>query len=656
MELNSSVSLGGGINNTRNFNGDVEIDGILTIRPGLNSFFMEEVHLGPQGLMVIKSKKEVSNKVTFGKGVMGAGSIRFENDGTTRVDLGGDVEATIEVAMMGMGNLLIDAGGYMLGDVVMDEGSLEAESDITQRRDAMLELNLGSIKLRNYSWTSLNPDPKAFKGGSKDSYLNGILFRVFQTAGTYLCPIGDDKNYNPISLQHETDLDAEVTIGTKYGNKDDFNLKFSATYVDFPELGRKVGLNALAPPAWEIMSDNNSILGDPTIWVTPTSLGNVLGYNSVHLANFDDGGNYISLAGKDPSQVEYENIDGVVSICHQAVALNGVRYIAAAFNWFLNPFNFTEDDLARIRLINSASQAPEVDMYLDGLRIDFPLDYQQGTPPGYIPAGKNKVDIVDAKDPDNSNPIISKEFDFDKDEGINLVLVPTLSADLDIIKFKASVEPDNPNMVAVNCINGHPTLGPVDFNMKINGETVVLGNQIEYGESSGTQTVPFLGDIPFLGRLFRSDQSEQDRRNLLILVTATPVNEEKSFSKEIETDFDLFVIDDLGRKIEMLEVTSVEESMQYPAEITLQANYPNPFDQITKIGYSLPVASLVRLTVSNMFGQTVRTLVDTQQQAGYHTIDWDGRDASGQDLAAGLYLYHIEAGNFTQTRTMMLVK
>jgi hypothetical protein len=93
------------------------------------------------------------------------------------------------------------------------------------------------------------------------------------------------------------------------------------------------------------------------------------------------------------------------------------------------------------------------------------------------------------------------------------------------------------------------------------------------------------------------------------------------------------------------------------ADLTFGAeNYPNPFNPSTTIRYTLPEASSVRLTIYNVLGQEVRTLVNAAQSRGVHSVQWDGRDASGRQAATGVYIYRLEAGRFVATRNMVFAK
>ncbi len=88
-----------------------------------------------------------------------------------------------------------------------------------------------------------------------------------------------------------------------------------------------------------------------------------------------------------------------------------------------------------------------------------------------------------------------------------------------------------------------------------------------------------------------------------------------------------------------------------PSGFQLDQNYPNPFNPTTVISFTLPEATHVKLEIYNVMGQLVSTVVDGYREAGSHTAIW-----SGSDAASGIYLYRLEAGEFVETKKMVLLK
>lgn len=93
-----------------------------------------------------------------------------------------------------------------------------------------------------------------------------------------------------------------------------------------------------------------------------------------------------------------------------------------------------------------------------------------------------------------------------------------------------------------------------------------------------------------------------------------------------------------------------------PTSFAIFGASPNPTREGTSFEYQLPASSQARLVVYNLAGQTVRTLTDGQVPAGYHTARWDGRDASGAKVSAGVYLVRFEAGGYRAVRKAVVVK
>jgi hypothetical protein len=83
---------------------------------------------------------------------------------------------------------------------------------------------------------------------------------------------------------------------------------------------------------------------------------------------------------------------------------------------------------------------------------------------------------------------------------------------------------------------------------------------------------------------------------------------------------------------------------------------PNPFNPITKIAYSVKEAGPVKIEVYNIAGRVVRTLLDTEVEAGAGHVTWDGANNSGEKCASGVYFYRIAAPGFTESHKMIMLK
>ena len=101
---------------------------------------------------------------------------------------------------------------------------------------------------------------------------------------------------------------------------------------------------------------------------------------------------------------------------------------------------------------------------------------------------------------------------------------------------------------------------------------------------------------------------------------------------------------------------SSADEIDLPTLVALSQNTPNPFNPATTIRYDVPSEGRVCLVVYNVMGQTVRVLVDGDQVAGRHAVLWDGTDAQGRDIASGVYLCRMEAGDYHAVRKMLLLR
>ena len=93
-----------------------------------------------------------------------------------------------------------------------------------------------------------------------------------------------------------------------------------------------------------------------------------------------------------------------------------------------------------------------------------------------------------------------------------------------------------------------------------------------------------------------------------------------------------------------------------PNVFVLNQNYPNTFNPITTISYALSKNTMVRIKICNILGQLIKNLIDDIQTSGYKSIRWNATNNANESVSAGLYLYTIQAGEFRQTKKMVLLK
>ena len=132
----------------------------------------------------------------------------------------------------------------------------------------------------------------------------------------------------------------------------------------------------------------------------------------------------------------------------------------------------------------------------------------------------------------------------------------------------------------------------------------------------------------------------------IIYLTVTDNDGNTDMSQIIVTG----LLNDDGQQLDLSDTSNT------PDKFKLNQNYPNPFNPVTTLGYDLPENRLVNITIYDMLGNVINQLVNEVQNSGYKSIQWDATDNQGQPVSAGAYLYTIEAGEFRQTKKMILLK
>jgi hypothetical protein len=137
--------------------------------------------------------------------------------------------------------------------------------------------------------------------------------------------------------------------------------------------------------------------------------------------------------------------------------------------------------------------------------------------------------------------------------------------------------------------------------------------------------------------------------------------EDLNLVRNVEYSYRLAAYDYAGNRSEFTEpvsaiLLSVDPLSLIPEVFALHQNYPNPFNPTTKIRYDLPIEKYVSINIYDVTGRKIKSLLNVNQEAGYRSINWNATNDLGQSVSAGMYIYTIQAGEFRQTRKMVLLK
>jgi len=115
-------------------------------------------------------------------------------------------------------------------------------------------------------------------------------------------------------------------------------------------------------------------------------------------------------------------------------------------------------------------------------------------------------------------------------------------------------------------------------------------------------------------------------------------------------------LDDIVVRIIGEPVAVEEPGISLPSSFELKANYPNPFNPTTNIEFSLVESGFTTLKVYSVTGELVKTLTNTELQAGVHKFIFDGKSQSGKELSSGMYIYELKSGAYISAKKMFLLK
>ncbi len=186
------------------------------------------------------------------------------------------------------------------------------------------------------------------------------------------------------------------------------------------------------------------------------------------------------------------------------------------------------------------------------------------------------------------------------------------------------------------------TLAPAS--VTISGSTDVVGATLTYGTQDSTAIAGALGAYSFA--------VPYDWTGVV-----TPTMTGYTFVPD-HLDFANILADTSGNDFTPSLIVAVEQDFDngIPKEYSLGQNYPNPFNLSTVIPFALPRAGFASLKIYNIVGQEVANLIAGNLPAGSFRATWGGKDMNGETVSSGIYLYRLKAGDYAETRKMLLMK
>jgi flagellar hook assembly protein FlgD len=93
-----------------------------------------------------------------------------------------------------------------------------------------------------------------------------------------------------------------------------------------------------------------------------------------------------------------------------------------------------------------------------------------------------------------------------------------------------------------------------------------------------------------------------------------------------------------------------------PQKIELEQNYPNPFNPKTDISFTISLPDRVVLSIYNIMGQEVATIMNSDIKPGKHTVSWSGKDSMGKEVSSGMYFYKLTVGDISYQKKLILLR
>lgn len=367
---------------------------------------------------------------------------------------------------------------------------------------------------------------------------------------------------------------------------------------------------------------------------------------------FREAGNYLSV---NPASYDLEvRLAGTNTV---ALSVNGVA-LSAGTNYSVfavgRVSNSTLSALSavdvkvpvvntQIRVAHLSPDAPNVDVWVDGNRVLTNVPFKAISDYLTVPAGSYRIQVSPAG---ASTPIvIDANVTFDGNKAYTVAATGLLgSNDLKPIVLVDDRSPD-PAKAKIRFVHTSPDAPAVDIAVK-NGP--VLFSNIKFREAGNYLAVnPASYDLEV--RLAGTT-------TVALNVAAVQVNAARNYVVFAVGLAGNSTLSALLRTEVLTSINDQNSSSVLPADFELSQNYPNPFNPETKIAFTLPTNTRVKLVVYDLLGKEVVRLAEGNFQPGQYTIRWDGRDSRGVQVATGAYIYRLQSADVNMTRTMLYLR
>ena len=310
---------------------------------------------------------------------------------------------------------------------------------------------------------------------------------------------------------------------------------------------------------------------------------------------------------------------------------------------------------AQVQIIHN-SPYPVVDIYVDGAVALEGVDYRACTGLVDLPTNTT-VGIA----PTGGGVIA--EFPFTLVENGSYVVTASgilnnMETPFDLKASSLDTAAENDQSFALKVLHGVTDAPAVDI--YANGSLLV--ENLSYGNYAGYLQVPadnYTIDVTAHGTMTSVASFSAP---LSSLGGGSGIVYASGFLAPSATDsaFTLILATPSGYTVE-LPVTSTalsvsENGAVTPNKFSLNQNYPNPFNPSTQISYNLPQNDMVNINIYDLMGRSIKTLVGSDQVAGYHSVRWDATNDVGEPVPAGMYIYVVETSDFSQTKKMIFLK